>query len=340
MEPSILMSGKHLPAMTTESTFAEKLTQAKASGEGLLTIELSPPRGTDMSGVGKRAAALKPWVDGINIPDCQRSLLKLSSMAAAVWIQQNVGLEAIWQLTCRDRNLIALQADLMGAHALGLRNVVALTGDPVQVGDHKDVAQQVFHLDSVRLLGVVSHLNNELDATGKDLKHQGTQLSKGSALNPARLNNHAQKRRLQRKLAQGVDFFQTQPVYSVDVALQALEAVQEAADAIGCPAPVVIMGIVPPKSAKMAQNLNHTVMGINVPESLIEAMEVSKDPVVESFNFCADLMAAIKPHNPHFHIMPVAVETRVPELLTQVFGKGKYVGTNQTLHTQPVTCHA
>lgn len=135
----------------------------------------------------------------INLPDCQRLLLKMSSLAASVWIQQTTGIEAIWQLTCRDRNLIALQADLMGAHALGLRNVVALTGDPVQVGDHKDVAQQVFHLDLVRLLAVISHLNHGLDATGSDLKAGGTLFTPRIGVNSVRLHNHAQQRRLQQK---------------------------------------------------------------------------------------------------------------------------------------------
>ncbi|MBY0450269.1 MAG: methylenetetrahydrofolate reductase [Cyanobacteria bacterium] len=285
----------------------------------VVTVELSPPKGTDMGFMLQRVLDLKPWVDAINVPDCQRSILKMSSLAAAKLIQDETGVDTVWQLTCRDRNLLALQADLMGAYALGLRNVLALTGDPVQVGDHKDLAQQVFHLESIRLLELIQALNRGDDATGKALKKSGTQFTVGAALNPLRLNKHAQQLRLAQKLERGVQFFQTQPVYDVNTVLAMNEQLETVCDRLGCAVPPVLIGIIPLKNPEMARMMNQSIAGIDVPESVIARLEGATDPLQESFAFCQELVAALAPYSAGFHFMPVGLETKIAGLLEQCF---------------------
>ncbi len=304
--------------------FGEKLK----SGQTVITVELSPPKGTDMAVLVERVASLKGKVDAINVPDCQRSILKMSSLATSKIIQDETGVECVWQLTCRDRNLIALQADLLGAWAMGIRTVLALTGDPVQVGDHKDYAQQVFHLESTRLLELIHTLNRGQNATGADLKKNGTDFTVGSALNPLRLSKVAQQNRLKAKLERGVHFFQTQPVYEPEPVEQMNEILQKACDEVGCPVPRVMIGIVPPSSAKAARFMNQTVAGINIPESFIDLLERSDDPRQESIAFCAEVVERLKPIATGFHFMPVAMESRVGDLLDRCFFRSGSVTTD------------
>ncbi|MEB3287215.1 MAG: methylenetetrahydrofolate reductase [Vampirovibrionales bacterium] len=312
-------------AACSKTSFLEKLQ----SGQPLVTVELSPPKGTDTARLLRQAEQLKGRVDAINVPDCQLALLKMSSMATCKLIQEATGIETVWQLTCRDRNLLALQADIMGGYALGLRNILALTGDPVQLGDQKEVAKQVFHLDSVRLLDLLRYLNNGMDATATVLPNGGTRFAVGSALNPFRLHNRAQQLRLQQKLECGVDFFQTQPVYSLEPIAEMLEAVTAASAMVGCPTPVVMTGIIPPKSAEAARRMNHSVVGLNIPQSLIDLLERSEAPAIESLKFCADLVAKIQPLNPHFHFMPVGMFKYMPDLLEECF-KGQRVNASES----------
>ncbi len=300
-----------------------------------MTVELSPPKGIDVSRVLDICHGLKGKVDAINVPDCQRSILKMSSLAMSKIIEDETGIETVWQLTCRDRNLIALQADLIGAYALGIRTVLALTGDPVQVGDHKDHAKQVFHLESTRMLELIHALNNGQDATGKDLMRGGTSFTTGAAINPLRINKPSQIKRLTQKLQRGVDFFQTQPVYSPEPVEEMLEIMANCCDEVGCEIPKSLIGIVPPASAKAARFMNQTVAGIDIPESFVEILERSKDPKAESIKFCADVVESIKPLADGFHFMPVAMESRVGELLDACFRPQLVVQSPKTHKSLP-----
>ncbi|MEM0951341.1 MAG: methylenetetrahydrofolate reductase [Cyanobacteria bacterium P01_H01_bin.74] len=293
--------------------FSEKLRL----NQTVITVELSPPNGTDASFMLKTAHGLKGLVDAINVPDCQLSLLKMSSLAASKLIQDETGIEAIWQLTCRDRNLIALQADVLGAYALGIKNVLALTGDPVQIGDQRKRAKQVFHLESTRLLNLLQQLNADQDACDNALKKSGTQLTIGAAINPYKLYNRAQQMRLQRKIEQQVDFFQTQPVYHTAIVKETRERIAQAADAIGYPEPSLIVGIIPPKTAEMARRLNETIVGINIPDTLIDSLARSTSPIEESYAFCADLIDSVKSQVNGFHFMPVGTAGKVKNLIQQ-----------------------
>jgi methylenetetrahydrofolate reductase (NADPH) len=295
------------------------LSKKLLSGQSVLTVELSPPKGTDLGPMVRRAQALKGRVDAINVPDCQRSILKMSSLAAAKCVQDATGIETVWQLTCRDRNLIALQADLLGAYAMGIRTVLALTGDPVQVGDQKDVAKQVFHLDAVRLLELLTAMNLGLDATGDPFPRGGVQLCVGSALNPAKLTLPAQQNRLRHKLARGVHFFQTQPIYDLATAETTMRVVHQCAQEVGCKPPKVLIGLIPPKNAEAALRLNRNVMGIQIPETLISRLTEAEDPWPVSVDWCAQLVARLHPVVDGFHVMPVGVENRLGDILDACF---------------------
>ena len=296
-------------------TLREKLE----AGLPVVTLELSPPKGTDVSRVLKQARGLIGRVDAINVPDCQLSMLKMSSMVTSKLIQDETGIEAVWQLTCRDRNAIALQADILGAYALGLRNVLALTGDPVQLGDQKDVAKQVFHLDSVRLLDLIHHLNNSKDFNGAEMKSGGTDMTVGAALHPAKVFSHAQQQRIQYKIERGVRFFQTQPVYDVESVERMMEMLDQVSSRMGVPLPRVLVGIIPPRSADAARHMNRAVVGVNIPQSLIDLLDQAEDPAGESIRFCTDLVESIKPLCDSFHFMPVGMVNRMPPLLETCF---------------------
>lgn len=301
--------------MSSGASFKAKLD----AGHPLVTVELSPPRGTDVSRVIQHATALQGRVDAINVPDCQLSILKMSSLATAKLIQDASGIETIWQMTCRDRNLIALQADLMGGYALGLHNILALTGDPVQIGDQREQAKQVFHLDSVRLLHLLRALNHGRDACGVPLGKGGTQFVVGAALNPFKLNSRAQQLRLRHKMEQGVSFFQTQPAYQREPVERMCELLAEAAHDVGCPIPKVLIGIIPPRHAQAARRMNQEITGINIPTELIDLLERSEQPVLESIRYCAEVVHQLKPFGNGFHFMPIGMASKVGLLLDECF---------------------
>jgi methylenetetrahydrofolate reductase (NADPH) len=290
-----------------------------ATGEPIVTVELSPPKGTDVTRLLEHATGLKGKVDAINVPDCQLSILKMSSMAASKLIQDATGIETVWQLTCRDRNLIALQADLLGGYALGLKTVLALTGDPVQIGDQREHAKQVFHLESVRLLDLVQTLNDGKDACGQELKGAGTSFTVGAALNPFKLSNRAQQLRLQQKVERCVSFFQTQPVYHREPVERMLELIQNIAEQSGCPTPKVLLGIIPPRSAQAARRMNQEIVGVNIPEEFIDMLERSSQPALDSIRFCADIVHELKPLADGFHFMPVGMASKIGLLLDECF---------------------
>lgn len=290
-----------------------------------VTVEISPPKGTDVSAFLETIRPLAEMVDAINVPDCQRSILKMSSLAASKIIQDELGIETVWQLTGRDRNIIALQADLMGAWAMGIHTVLALTGDPVQIGDQAEVAKQVSHLDALRLLEVIRGLNQAKDATGKELKKGGTQFCYGAALNPHRMSREAQLHRLRLKLSLGVQFLQTQPVYDLNTLLEVCEVIQAICDKERFTPPKLMVGIIPPKSADFARFMNQKILGISIPDSFIDILERSADPRQESIRYCADLVQEMAPYAGGFHFMPVGMEKMAPQLLQACFNNGSAV---------------
>ena len=296
------------------------LQQVLESGNKAITLEISPPRGTDMTVCLKHIRPVINTVHAINIPDSQRALLKMSSLACSKIVQDELGIDTVWQLTTRDRNVLALQADLMGGWAMGLRNVLALTGDPVKIGDMADVAKQVSHIDSLRLLEIIQGLNQHQDANGEVLKKQGTSFYIGAALNPHRMSRLAQLHRLEYKLKSGTQFFQTQPVYDLRTIQESRESIRTICEKHNLPESKYRVGIIPPKNADFARFLNAKIPGVEIPESFIALLEKAIDPGKESIQYCADLVKQFAPYVDGFHFMPVAFEKRAPELLEACFG--------------------
>jgi len=307
--------------MINTSRFAKKLT----SGNHTITVEISPPKGSDVSRMLDCIRPIADQVDAINVPDCQRSILKMSSMATAKIIQDELGIETVWQLTGRDRNILALQSDLLGGWALGLQTVLALTGDPVSIGDQSEVAKQVSHLDALRLLELVKSLNHGKDAVGKDFIRGGTQFCYGAALNPHKMSRDAQIHRLKYKLGLGVQFFQTQPVYDVKTVIETQAVIQEICETNRYPIPKLMVGIIPPKSAEFARFMNQKIPGVEIPEAFIAKLDKSADPPMESIRFCADLVHQMAPHAGGFHFMPVGMEKHAKPMLDACFSQGSGV---------------
>jgi len=276
----------------------------------VVTAEIGPVKGTEVEGILENAQILKGRVDAINVTDLQSSVMRLGSMAVCHLLIDH-GLEPIFQLTCRDRNRLALQSDLLSAWVLGIRNVLALTGDHPTLGDHPQ-AMPVFDLDSVSLLRVIRRLNEGLDMMGNQLKGS-TDFFPGAVVNPGADSEAAfemQIIKMEKKIMEGARFFQTQGVYDLDVFKKFMRRVE------GFRVPV-LAGIILLKSAGMARFMNKNVAGVFVPEPLIKKMEETKDKVKTSIQIAAGLVKGLKDLCQGVHIMAIGWEKRVPAVLEE-----------------------
>ena len=232
--------------------FQESLT----AGKFVVTSEIGPPKGTQVEEMLADAELLRGRVDAINVTDLQSSVMRLGSLAVCHLLKER-GIEPIFQVTCRDRNRLALQADLLSASVLGIRNVLALTGDYASLGDHPQ-AKPVFDLDSVSLLGVVKKLQGGTDMAGNAL--QGApKFFVGAVVNPGGNPPEAQIIKMEKKMKAGASFFQTQGVYDIP----AFEKFMKKVAPLKVP---VLAGIILLKSAGMARFMNKNVAGVFVPE--------------------------------------------------------------------------
>ncbi len=272
-----------------------------------MTAEVMPPKGSNPHHMLTMAARLRGRVHAVNVTDGSRAVMRMSSLAAATLLHQQ-GIEPICQIACRDRNRIALQADLLGAHALGLRNILALTGDPVKAGDHGD-ARSVFDLESVRLLQVIRQLNQGLDLHDRPLPDQPTQLFAGAAVDPHCGSWSGLQRRFARKVEAGAQFFQSQLIVDFDRFAQFMTQV-----AAGCDRPV-LAGIFLLKSAKNARFINRNVPGVQIPEHLINRLAQAPDPLQEGILIAAEQIRAARDLCQGVHVMAIRQEDRIPEIL-------------------------
>lgn len=290
-----------LPAISTG------LQAAIQRGEFLVTAEVCPPKGGNPTHMIQQALTLKGRVHAVNITDGSRAVLRMSSLAAAAILQQ-LGIEAVCQMACRDRNRIALQADLMGANALGIRNILALTGDPIKAGDHPD-ARGVFDLESVRLLQIIQKLNQGLDANDKPLTDSATELFPGAAVDPQLASWSGLQRRFERKVVAGAQFFQSQMI----VDFERLEKfMDQIAAAYNRP---ILAGIFLLKSAKNARFINRCVPGVSIPETTIERLERAADPLQEGMVIAAEQVRLARQLCQGVHMMAVRREELIPEIL-------------------------
>ncbi|MEB3340694.1 methylenetetrahydrofolate reductase [Okeania sp.] len=284
-----------------------KFRNAIKSGEFLITAEVAPPKGADPTHMIKMAETLKGRVHAINVTDGSRAVLRMSSLAACI-ILKNHGLEPICQVACRDRNRIALQADLMGASALGLNNILALTGDPVKAGDHKD-AKSVFDMESTRLLKMIGNLNQGIDWNEKALPDGATDLFPGAAVDPQSPSLSGLKKRFERKLLAGSQFFQSQLICDFEKLEKFMNEI-----AVDSNKPI-LAGIFLLKSAKNAAFLNKYVPGVEIPEHIINRLANAEKPLQEGIKIAAEQIKIASQICHGVHIMAIKREDLVPKIL-------------------------
>ena len=286
-----------------------KLRQILERGQFVVTGEIGPPKGVDLDKCLHDAEMLRNYVTAINVTDLQSAVLRIGSMAVSARLIER-GLEPIYQLTCRDRNRLALQSDLLSAWALGIENVLCLTGDHPILGDHAE-AKPVYDLDSVQLLKAASSLNQGYDMAGHELESVPS-FFLGAVVTPGAEPPEPQVIKMKKKIKAGARFFQTQAIYEPEKFERFMSQVS------GFKVPV-IAGIVILKGAAMAKFMNANVAGINVPESIIQEMEETKkeDRKKKSVEITARIIRQVKPLCQGVHIMPLGWDELVPEIISE-----------------------
>ncbi len=281
--------------------FREKLNSSKF----LVTAEVSPPKGTSFSVPLEDARQLKGIADALNVTDNQCSIMHMNSLAFSKLLLED-GHDPIMQLTCRDRNRIGLQSDLLGAHALGIRNVCLMTGDFPSCGDQPG-SKPVYDLDSVQLLQVVKKLNSGVDFAGNKLDG-GTSFCTGavSGINPEK---PLQLIKLEKKVKCGADFIQTQAVFDVGMFEEFIEAINH----LDVP---LIAGLIPLRSLSMAEFMNENISGISVPEEIMFRMKAAPDPVDEGLTIASETIKEFMKLSRGVHIMPIGSHKNTPKLLS------------------------
>jgi methylenetetrahydrofolate reductase (NADPH) len=278
------------------------------SGKFAITCEVGPLKGTDIHEIEENAGLLKDKVDAANVTDQQSSVMRLGSLVTSHLILQK-GLEPIYQMVCRDRNRIALQSDLLSAWVLGIKNVLSITGDLPQLGDHPE-AKGVYDLDSVTLLHTISRLNEGYDLADNEL--QGKPSFFPGAVVKVESDTEAsmelQIAKLERKVAAGARFIQTQAVYDAGSFAKFMKRVEK----LKVP---ILAGVIPLKSAGMARFMNKNVSGVYVPDELIQKMTDAEDKAATGIQICADLIKQLKPLCQGVHIMAIGWEKRVPAII-------------------------
>ncbi|MDD5617516.1 MAG: methylenetetrahydrofolate reductase [Candidatus Omnitrophica bacterium] len=273
----------------------------------VVTSEIGPPKGTEIKEALEDAELIKDMVDAINVTDLQSSVMRLGSLAVCRLLKEKK-IEPILQITCRDRNRLALQSDLLSAYVLGIENVLLLTGDHTTLGDHPE-AKPVFDLDSVQLIQVANNLQKGKDMKGNDLKGS-PKFFIGAVVNPGADPLEPEIIKMEKKIDAGAQFFQTQAVYDIDIFKKFLDNTRHLKTK-------VLAGIVLLKSAGMAKYMNENVAGVHVPDSLIkEISSVSKeDRPKKSVEIAVRLMKELKPLSSGIHLMPLGWDKLVPEIL-------------------------
>jgi len=287
-------------------SFKERLD----SGKFAVVVEVQPPKGNDLSEVYEYAELLRGRVDAVNVPELQNAIMRLGSLSVCSLLKAK-GMEAIFNLSCSDRNRLALQSELLNASALGLKNVLILQGDHPSIGDHFE-AQPVFDLDVVGLLGAVKRLQEGYDMTGNDLKGKpqffvGTQVNaaaKGHVLDLEVMD-------MEKKIRMGADFFLTNSIYDVSL----LEPFIKKVAHFKVP---VIAGITLLKSVGMARYVNKHVEGTSIPDSIIDQLMKASDKQRASIEIAGGLIKELKGLCQGVQIIPIGWEKQVPALLDYV----------------------
>ena len=306
------------------------LERVIASGNPAVTAELGPPMSADPHEVIKKANLLKGYCDAANITDCQTAVVRISSIAAAV-LAMREGLEPVMQMTCRDRNRIAIQADLLGAAALGIKNCLCIAGDHQSFSAAGKLkghpgAKNVYDVDSIQLVGILKKMRDESLQEGGDKLEVAPKLFIGAAFTPGGEPMDYRPYRLKKKVEAGADFIQTQGIYDVEMFKSQMEKVRN----LGVHERTAILGgIIVPRTAMMLRYMDSSVAGVSVPKALIERMMKVKDAAgddkkkakaaqeAEGIKIAVELIQQVLeiPGVKGVHIQAIEWETAMPEIL-------------------------
>ncbi len=290
---------------------ARPFREALKTKDFVVTAEAGPGKGSNVAKMVEHIELLKDRVDGLNVTDNQSAVMRYPSLATCLLIREHGG-EPVLQVTCRDRNRLAIQADLLFAYSRGVDNVLCLTGDSVDVGDHKE-AKPVFDLDSVQLIHLIHTLNSGKDMVGNELDG-GVDFCIGASATPSADPIEPQLIKFEKKLSAGVDFIQTQAVYDLDEFKRFVEYARKTDERVK-----ILAGIVLLVGAKMATYMNENVPGVFVPQYLID--ELAQAPkgkgIATGIEIAGRLIRQIKEEKicDGVHIMAIGREERVPEIL-------------------------
>ena len=288
-----------------------RITELFDNGEFVVTAEVGPPKGIHVDHLVEEAKEYLSGITAVNVTDNQSSVMRMGSLPTCVALK-NAGLNPILQLTCRDRNRIALQSELLGAAMLGIDNILCLTGDHTKMGDHPG-AKPVFDLDSVSLLHTACQLEKGVDLSGQPLVGEPPKFAKGAVVSPCSDSVDAQLAKMERKVMAGAEYFQTQAVFDSEKFISFMEKAKQ----FGKP---VQLGVIIPKSAGMAKFMNKNVAGVHVPQWMIDELAADKEKAkagITGVELAAKVIKECRPYCQGLHIMALGWEAKVPELLKQ-----------------------
>ncbi len=286
-----------------------RITELFDNGQFVVTAEVGPPKGIHLEHMVEEAKLYLKDLDAVNITDNQSSVMRTSTLATCVALK-NAGLNPIYQATCRDRNRIALQSDLLGAAAMGIDNILCLTGDHTKMGDHPG-AKPVFDLDSVSLLYTAAQLEGGHDLAGLDLVGEPPKFAKGAVVSPISDSVDAQLAKMERKVMAGADYFQTQAVFESDKFIKFMEKAKE----FGKP---VQLGVIIPKNVGMCKFMNANVAGVHVPDEMLDELRADKEKTkagITGLEIAARIIRECRPYCQGVHIMSLGWESKIPTLM-------------------------
>jgi len=288
-----------------------RLERVLEAGHFAFTAELGPPQGANVETIKKKATHLKGITDAVNITDNQTAVVRMASWAASLFAIQE-GLEPNYQMVCRDRNRIAMQSDILGAYALGIRNMLCLSGDHQQFGNHP-LTKGVFDIDSIQLISMVKGMRDDKKFLNGDEINEAPRIFIGAAANPFGEPFEWRVYRLAKKISAGADFIQTQCIYDMK---RFREWMRQAND-MGLTEKVSILaGVTPLKSGGMARYMAKNVSGIIIPDEIIDRVVQAKKPADEGIKICVEQIEELKEIKGvrGVHLMAIEWEHRVPEI--------------------------
>ncbi|NLJ48944.1 MAG: methylenetetrahydrofolate reductase [Candidatus Atribacteria bacterium] len=288
------------------------LKQVLQSGYFAVTAEVGPPKGSDLQVIRKKCDLLKGFVDAVNITDNQTAIVRMSSFASCL-IAKEQGIEPVMQMVTRDRNRIALQSDFLGACALGIPNLLCLTGDHQSMGNHPQ-SKNVYDIDSIQLLQMLKNMRDQkVFQNGEEVKGE-IQVFLGAGESPFADPLEFRALRLAKKIAAGAEFIQTQAIFDIDIFTRWMEEVRN----LGLhKKSFILAGVIPVKSAKALRYMKNEVPGVVIPNSLIERMETAADQKAEGVEVCIETIQKVSKIEgvSGVHIMAIAWESIVPEIV-------------------------